>query len=75
MVKEKISAVLVEVEPLLRIEHCRIRLVDFSVESGVLTLSIDAACPDCDISAATFSTAIESRVKMSVPEVKEVRVA
>lgn len=74
-VEAKISAVLVEVEPLLRIDHCRIQLLDFSPDSGVLTIGIDAACPDCGISAATFSTAIEAHIRMKVPEVREVRVA
>jgi Fe-S cluster biogenesis protein NfuA len=73
-VEASIAEVLVEVEPLLRIDHCRIRLVEFSRASGLLTVSMGGSCSDCDISPTTFSIAIESRVKMQVPEVREVRV-
>ena len=69
-----ISTVLTEVQPLLRIDHCRIELVNFSRESGVLIVSMGGSCPDCDISPAVFSTAIEAHVKMRVPEVREVRI-
>ncbi|MEO8193541.1 MAG: NifU family protein [Gemmatimonadales bacterium] len=71
----RISAVLVEVQPLLRIEHCRLELVNFSAESGLLTLGMDGVCPDCDVSPATFSTAIEAHLRMRVPEIREVRIS
>lgn len=73
-VEASITEVLGEVEPLLRIEHCRIRLVEFSQPSGLLTVSIGASCGDCDVSPMTFSIAIEAHIKMRVPEVREVRV-
>jgi Fe-S cluster biogenesis protein NfuA len=74
-VEARVAAILVEVEPLLRIDHCRLKLVEFSRESGILTLAIDGGCPDCDVSPATFSTAIAAHVKMRVPEVREIRIA
>lgn len=74
-IEASIATVLMEVQPLLRIEHCRIDLLEYSRESGVLVLSIDGSCSDCEVSPATFSTAIEAHVKMRVPEVREVRVA
>ena len=74
-VEARISAVLREVEPLLRIEHCQIELVSYAADSGFLTLRIGGACPDCDMSPATFAPGIAAHVKQRVPEVKVVRLA
>jgi Fe-S cluster biogenesis protein NfuA len=74
-IETRISAILVEVEPLLRMEHCRLELVQFSSESGVALLAIDGGCPDCEVSPATFSAAIQAHIMMRVPEVREVRIS
>lgn len=74
-IEARISAILVEVEPLLRMEHCRLELVDFSSESGVAVLAIAGGCPDCEVSPATFSTAIQAHIMMRVPEVREIRIS
>ena len=74
-IEARISAILLEVEPLLRIEHCRIELVAFASETGSLTLRIGGECPDCDMSPATFAPAIAAHVKQRVPEVREVRLS
>ena len=74
LVRESITAVLAEVGPLLRIDHCLIEIVEFSSNTGRLTLQIDGSCPDCEVSPATFMPAIEAHVKQRVPEVLEVSV-
>jgi Fe-S cluster biogenesis protein NfuA len=74
-IEERISAVLAEVEPLLRMDHCRLELVEFSADTGVALLAIGGGCPDCEVSPATFSAAIEAHIMMRVPEVKEVRIS
>ncbi len=74
VIRESISAILAEVAPLLRIEHCRIDIVEYSGATGRLTLQIDGSCPDCKLSPATFMPAIEAHLKLRVPEVREVRV-
>jgi Fe-S cluster biogenesis protein NfuA len=71
-IEARISTILLEIQPLLRIDHCRLELVAFAVETGALTVRVGGECPDCEISPATFSTAIAARVKMRVPEVREV---
>jgi len=73
-VREQISLVLAEVGPLLRIEHCRIEIAEYSGSSGELRLRIDASCPDCNLSPATFMPAIEAHLRQRVPEVREVLV-
>ena len=74
VVESSISAVLLEVTPLLRMEHCRLELEEFESASGLLKVRIEGTCPDCLGSPAMFATAIEAHVKQRVPEVREVRI-
>jgi Fe-S cluster biogenesis protein NfuA len=74
-IEARISEVLIEIEPLLRMDHCMLELVEFSEQSGVAVLAIGGGCPDCEVSPATFSAAIQAHVMMRVPEVREVRIA
>jgi Fe-S cluster biogenesis protein NfuA len=74
-VEARISAILLEVEPLLHIEHCRLELREFSAQSGVVIIGISGGCPDCDVSPATFSPAIRAHIMRRVPEVREVRIS
>ena len=74
-VENSIAIVLAEVGPLLRIEHCRIEIAEYSEPAGRLVLRIDGNCPDCELSPATFMPAIEAHLKLRVPEVREVLVA
>jgi Fe-S cluster biogenesis protein NfuA len=74
-IEESISTVLVEVQPLLRIEHCRLELVEFDQPSGLLVIRIEGNCPDCSVSPSIFATGIAAHVKQRVTEVTEVRLA
>jgi Fe-S cluster biogenesis protein NfuA len=74
-IESRISAILVEVEPLLRMDHVRLELVQFSRDSGVAVVAIGGGCSDCDVSPATFSAAIKAHIMMRVPEVREVRIS
>jgi Fe-S cluster biogenesis protein NfuA len=72
-IEARISAILVEVQPLLRIDHCTLRLAEYA--SGVAVVAITGGCPDCEVSPATFSAAIQAHIRMRIPEVREVRIA
>jgi Fe-S cluster biogenesis protein NfuA len=74
-IEARISEVLIEIEPLLRMDHCMLELVEFSEQSCVAVIAIGGGCPDCEVSPATFSAAIQAHVMMRVPEVREVRIA
>ena len=74
VVENSITAVLLEVAPLLRMEHCRLELEEFVSASGLLKVRIEGTCPDCLGSPAMFAPAIEAHVKHRVPEVREVRI-
>lgn len=74
-IEGRIAAVLADVIPLLRIEHCRLEIDAFVVASGMLTVRVDGSCPDCLASPAMFRTAIEAHLRQRVPEVREVVVS
>ncbi|HVF38524.1 MAG TPA: NifU family protein, partial [Gemmatimonadaceae bacterium] len=69
VVLDSISSVLAQLGPALRIEHCSLEVGEFVPATGLLTVRIRGECPDCQVSPATFSTAIAAHVKMRVPEV------
>jgi len=60
---------------MLRIEHCRLELVEFDQPSGLLLIRIEGNCPDCSVSPSIFATGIAAHVKQRVVEVSEVRLA
>ena len=74
-IERGISSVLVELQPMLRMEHCRLEIVTFVASSGELTLRIDGECTECQMSPATFSPAIAAHVKLRVPEVRQVKIS
>jgi Fe-S cluster biogenesis protein NfuA len=74
-IEQSISDILVEVQPMLRIEHCRLELVEFDHASGLLVIRIEGNCPDCSVSPSIFATGIAAHVKQRVVEVTEVRLA
>jgi Fe-S cluster biogenesis protein NfuA len=74
IVEESITVVLAEVGPLLRIEHCRLEIVEYFEATGRVMLRIDGSCADCEVSPVTFMPAIEAHLKLRVPEVREVGV-
>lgn len=74
-IEKSIATVLVEVQPMLRIEHCRLELVEFDQPTGLLLIRIEGNCPDCSVSPSIFATGIAAHVKQRVVEVTEVRLA
>ncbi len=74
-IEKSISTVLLDVQPLLRIEHCRLDLVQFEPATGLLVIRIEGNCPDCAVSPSVFATGIAAHVKQRVVEVTEVRLA
>jgi Fe-S cluster biogenesis protein NfuA len=72
-IEARISAILVEVQPLLRIEHCTLELAEYS--RGVAVVAITGGCPDCEVSPATFWAAIQAHIRTKIPEVREVRIS
>ena len=63
-----------EMTPLLEIDACGISLVSFDGATGVALIRIAGECADCNASAATFLPGIETRLKLKVAELHEVRI-
>jgi Fe-S cluster biogenesis protein NfuA len=74
VVEARIAAVLKDLAPLLRIDHCSLQMSSFDALTGQLTIRIAGSCPDCEGSPAMFATAIEAHVKQRVVQVATVRV-
>ncbi len=74
-IEKSISTVLVDVQPMLRIEHCTLEMVEFDSATGLLVIRIEGNCPDCAVSPSIFATGIAAHVKQRVVEVSEVRLA
>lgn len=72
-VERRLRAALADVGPLLRLDAARLELVAFDAEHGVAVVDVAGSCPHCELSVATFRTAVEARVRLVVPEVREVR--
>ena len=73
-VERQIRSELETLVGLLAVEHCAIELSRYDSEGGIAILRIDARCPDCDVSGATFLAGIETRLKLRVAELREVRI-
>jgi len=71
-VEHQIRHELDDILPILRIDKCAIELQSFDPSSGIATLLVTGACPDCDASAATFIQGIETQLKLRVTELRSV---
>jgi Fe-S cluster biogenesis protein NfuA len=69
----RIRDALASAAAMLRLHDGRLELSAFDAERGVAYLDVAGGCPDCELSVATFSTAVAAHVQQAVPEVREVR--
>jgi len=58
--------------PLLRVESFAVELVRYDPDARVAHLRVDGGCPDCDMTAAALTQAIEAHLRRHVPEVEAV---
>ena len=72
-IESRIQHAIDHLVPLLRIDACQIRLISFEPATGVALLRIEGGCSHCDRSAVTLLQGIEAHLRMSVPEIREVR--
>lgn len=73
-VERHIAQELAEMTPLLGIDACGIELTYFDDATGVALIRFIGECASCDASAATFLPGIETRLKLKVAELLEVRI-
>lgn len=68
--RAKIEAALDEIRPALQFDGGDVELLDWSPDTGVVTVSMVGACHGCSMSSMTLQAGIERIVKERVPEVK-----
>jgi Fe-S cluster biogenesis protein NfuA len=71
-VENHIRRELSEILPILRIDHCSIKLDAFDLATGTAVLRVMGGCKDCDASAVTFMQGIEVQLKRRISELKHV---
>ena len=69
----RIGHALTELRPLLQPQDLAVELVEFIQETGVLVLRFRGDCPDCQMPASTLRQGVEARLRMMVPEIREVQ--
>ena len=74
VVERHLRAALAEVGPILRLDAARLELVRFDAATGVALVEVAGSCPHCELSVATFRTAVEAHVQRLVPQVREIRI-
>jgi Fe-S cluster biogenesis protein NfuA len=69
-VKEKVEAVLQEIQPSLQADGGNIELID--VTDGVVKVKLTGACAGCPMSRMTLQWGVERVLKQKIPEVVRV---
>lgn len=70
--RSRIEAALDEIRPALQFDGGDVELLDWSEDTGVVTISMVGACHGCSMSSVTLQAGLERIVKERVPEVKAV---
>jgi Fe-S cluster biogenesis protein NfuA len=73
-IQRQINDELAALVPLLSIDPCQLALVRFDEGTGSCVIRFAGECPDCNASAATFFHGIETRLRLRVPEIRELKV-
>lgn len=71
-IEQKIETVLAQIRPTLRTDGGGIELVKFDQQTGAVHVKFHGACVGCPMSQITLNMGIESALKDTIPEVKEV---
>jgi len=72
-VEKKIKAVLEQIRPSLQMDGGDVHFVSYNAKSGVLSVELMGHCAHCPMSTITLKQGIESEIKRTIKEVKEVR--
>jgi Fe-S cluster biogenesis protein NfuA len=69
-VEERVEAALEELRPALRMDGGDVELV--GVDSGVVRVRLLGACGGCPMATMTLVGFVEERLKLRVPEIRQV---
>ena len=68
----RVDEVLDRIRPYVQLDGGHVELVDVNEEDGVVHIRFQGSCQGCPSSAMTLQMGIESELKMSIPEIKQV---
>ena len=71
-IDERIRQALVDLRPSLPEQVVDINLISFERHTGVARVQLRGDCAECEISLTHLQSAIEVRLRMSVPEIQSV---
>ncbi|MCE5256698.1 MAG: NifU family protein [Spirochaetaceae bacterium] len=74
MLTEQVKTAIQDIRPSLQADGGDIELVSAS-DDGIVTVRLTGACGSCPYSLMTLKQGVESYLRKTVPEVKEVRQA
>lgn len=69
---DRIEQTLDTLRPYIASHRGHVEVVDFDEQDGTLLLRMGGTCHGCSASAITLKQGIETRLRQSVPEVKQV---
>ena len=69
--KERVQKIIDEIRPALQADGGNIELIEVG-EDGVVKVRLMGACGSCPMSQLTLKRGVEARLKVKIPEVKEV---
>ncbi len=67
-----IRDVLEEIRPAIQMDGGDVELVDYDVETKIVTVKLSGACHGCPMSEITLKQGIEQMMKERLPEIREV---
>ena len=70
---DRIERTLDSLRPYIASHRGSVEVVDFDEADGVLTLRLGGTCHGCAASTITLRQGIETRLRQSVPEVREIQ--
>jgi Fe-S cluster biogenesis protein NfuA len=71
MLNEKVLSAIQDVRPSLQADGGDIELVSVS-DDGIVSVRLTGACGNCPMATMTLKMGVESYIKKTIPEVKEV---
>ena len=69
---DRIEAVIQEIRPTVRADGGDVEFVDFDKQQGLVEIRLLGACRTCPYSIELLTAGIEHRLRIELPEVKEV---
>jgi Fe-S cluster biogenesis protein NfuA len=71
----RVREAIVDLRPLLPMEHAHVELVQVQVDDGEVVLRLEGSCTGCHLSVETLREGITAHLRRAVPEIRRIRSA